>query len=145
MSTQLSKIVSAASISFALAFTFGCSSGDDSGGNEQPSNSYPNSSSSKAVVPSSSSKAVVQEYCVYKELCGVIEPIGSLISCSGIVGTKMDYCPYGYEKINLNLLNTCVKACSDWRHMGFSTCSKCGGQMDGDLCYGQGLRKFCNI
>jgi len=150
MSTQLSKIVSAASISFALAFTFSCS-GDDSDSNEQsykycikadntcltgpftastcngqPSNSCPpKSSSSYAIVPSSSSKAVVQEYCVYKELCGVIEPIGSPIGCSK--GTKRDYCPYGYEKINLSLLEKCTStsACSSVDLSPY--CKTCGG------------------
>ena len=142
-------VLFAAGVSLALGFALSCSGDDDSGGSEQsynycitanntcltgpftastcngqPSNSCP-SSSSKATVPSSSSKAV-QEYCVYSsqnnDFCGVIEPIGSSVSCS--VGTKKDNCPYGYSKINLDLLITCVKGCSS----NFSTsCSRCGG------------------
>jgi len=120
----------AAIFGFALTFTFSCSN-DDSGGNQQPSNgpqepNGPSYSSAKTVVPSSSSKAAVQEYCVYKELCGVIEPIGSFFACS--VGTKKDYCPYGYKNINVYLLSTCVKACSSYNFDG--NCSKCGGSIN---------------
>jgi len=154
-----------AGISLALGFVFSCSD-DDSGSSEQSynycittngcltgpftastctgqlSNSCP-SSSSKAIVPSSSSKAAVQEYCVYRsqnnDFCGVIEPIGSPISCS--VGTKKDNCPYGYSLIQLDLLYTCVKGCSS----NFSgTCSRCGGsQRQNGTCTASS--KYCGI
>jgi len=134
---KTNRFILAAIFGFALTFTFSCSN-DDSGGNQQPSNApqepirEPGYSSNKTVVPSSSSKAAVQEYCVYhsanNDFCGVIEPIGSPFGCS--VGTKNDNCPYGYEKINLDLLRTCVNACSAADFGGSSTCSKCGGSIN---------------
>ena len=155
MRRKLSKLALAVSFGLALAFTFSCSS-DDSGGRAIPSSSsgtIVQSSSSKAVVPSSSSKAVVQEYCIYKAnstsavlgWCGVIEPIGSSVSCS--VGTKKDSCPYGYDLINLDLLNACVKQCCSTGNNcsgGGSSCSKCGGSINSNNGTCSARRMFCN-
>jgi len=129
MRNKLSKLALSVSVLLAITFNYSCSSDDAGGGVASSSSSRTTvpSSSSKAVVPSSSSKAVVQEYCVYRVttgngICGVIEPIGSTYNCTK--GTKMDYCPYGYEMMNLTLLETCVGACPFSRS---TRCSQCGG------------------
>jgi len=129
---KTNRFLLSAIFGFALVFTFSCS-GYGSSGNEH-------SSSSKTVVPSSSSVAV-QEYCVYMPrntssdaigICGVIEPIGSAYyTCT--FGTKSDVCPnnrYGkaYQKMNMNLLNDCVKACSSGINLG-AYCRVCGGSI----------------
>jgi hypothetical protein len=116
MRTQFSKIALAAALGLAITFTLSCSS-DDGGSGATPS------SSSR----SSSSKAVVQEYCVYKNHCGVIEPKGKDYTCK--VGTKMDYCPYDYKKMNLDTFNTCLNyTCSYMASNSMSSlCSTCGG------------------
>jgi hypothetical protein len=127
------RFLLAAIFGFALIFTFSCSDDKSDGGNEQSSNSRPNSSSS-------SSKAVVQEYCVLNStstgsgLCGVIEPIGSTRGCPK--GTKSDYCPYGYSKMNLDLLTTCVTSCSTLKNTCGRNCTnlkniceRCGGEL----------------
>jgi len=153
MRRKLVKLAFSATLGFVITFTFSCSSNDDGNGVAPSSSSKAvvPSSSSKAVVPSSSSKAIVQEYCVYtvttgNGLCGVIEPIGSTYNCT--VGTKRDLCPYGYERINLDLLNTCVKACPlrdrpNQPQPGLPrSCETCGGSLSTNS--GNGL-KSCSV
>jgi len=88
---KIKSVLFAAGISLALAFTFGCSSSDDSGGIS--SNSLVVSVSSSSVsVPRNSSASESMMYCVYQEMSQCFETYQARCPSGGELS---DFCPYG--------------------------------------------------